>query len=174
MYCPSCGADNAYGLRYCKRCGENLSQASAHGHDPANAKQGEYGLEVEQMEAPVISVRKLSGMFWAIAVFGIVSLIALFGSAIPLMIVSGDRKALMMMFLFGSMGILGIAGMLIRQLSRLIDLVEESSYPRRRTSLPAEQNYPQVAAPPRSVSSVTEHTTRTFGLSAYDEAVGHE
>jgi hypothetical protein len=168
MHCTSCGADNAYGLRYCKRCGENLSQATAPAANPANVRQGEYGWGGEQVEMSGLSIRKLSGMFWAIAAFGTFSLIALFSGAIRLMSVSGDRKAFALMFIFGTVGILGIAGMLIRQLSRLIDLAEESSRARRHTRVTTEQDYPQVAAPPRSVSSVTEHTTRNFDHSAYN------
>ncbi|HEX8184998.1 MAG TPA: hypothetical protein VF747_09615, partial [Blastocatellia bacterium] len=71
--------------------------------------------------------------------------------------------------LFGSLSIVGIARLLIGQLSRLITMAEDSARAPRRVNRPTEQSYPQVAAPPRSVSSVTEHTTRSFDHSVYNE-----
>jgi hypothetical protein len=163
MFCPSCGAENAYGLRYCKRCGENLTPP-------------------QQASAPLqgSSLRKLAGMFWAVAVFGLVSLMALFGSAIPLTIFGADRRTLMPLFLFGTMSIVMIAGMLIRQLSRLITIIEsgdrppQSERPPQQVRPPVDQNYPQLASPPKSVSSVTENTTRNFDHSVYNEPRARE
>jgi hypothetical protein len=170
MYCPSCGVENAYGLRYCKRCGENLNnQSNAVGGSFKKVKRGEYGWEIEEVETPGINMKKLTGMFWAVAVFGIVSLLSLFGSMIPLTVLGAGRHVTVPLLIFGASAIVVISGMLIRQLSRLISMAEYSQPAPRRVTMPTEQNYPQVAAPPRSVSSVTEHTTRNFDHSAYNE-----
>jgi hypothetical protein len=157
MFCQSCGMENAYGLRYCKRCGESLTQA-------------------QQSSGPLreAGFKKLSGMFWAVSVFGIVSLAALFGSAIPLTIFGADRHTLIPMFLFGAMSIVMIAGMLTWQLSRLITMVKGGERPPRQTRPPAEQVYPQIASPPRSMPDVTEHTTRNFDHSVYKEPRARE
>ena len=170
MYCPSCGVENAYGLRYCKRCGESLNnQTNATGGSFKKMKQGEFGWEIEEVETPGISMKKLTGIFWAVAVFGFISLGTLLGIMIPLTIFGADRKLLVLLLIFGSATISGIAAMLIRQLARLIDLIEAKERAPRRVKMPTEQSYPQVAAPPSSVSSVTEHTTRNFDHSAYNE-----
>jgi hypothetical protein len=87
---------------------------------------------------------------------------------IPLKVFGADRKLVVLILIFGSATISGIAAMLSRQLARLIDLIEAKERAPRQVRMPAEQNYPQVAAPPRSVSSVTEHTTRNFDHSAYN------
>jgi hypothetical protein len=144
-------------LRYCKRCGENLTQA-------------------QQSSAPLAEAgfKKLSGMFWAVSVFGIVSLAALFGSAIPLTIFGADRHTLMPMFLFGAMSIVMIAGMLTWQLSRLITMVKGGDRPPRQAKPTEEQGYPQIAPPPKAVPGVTEHTTRNFDHSVYKEPRARE
>jgi len=145
------------------------NQSNAPGGSFKKVKQGEFGWEIEEVEAPGINMKKLSGMFWAVAVFGFISIITLFGSMIPLTIFGADRKAIVLILIFGSATISGIAAMLIRELSRLIDLIEAKERAPRRVSRPAEEEHTQIAAPPRSVSSVTEHTTRNFDHSAYNE-----
>ena len=170
MYCSSCGAENAYGLRYCKRCGENLGNpATAPDMNVKKMKQGQYGWEIEEIESPGINIKKLSGLFWAVSVFGFVSLMALFGSLIPLTFFHADRKTIVLVLIFGSSAIGSIAAMLIQQLSRLIAIVENNERPRQRVVPPAEQNYPQIDAPPRTVPGVTEHTTRNFEQPVYDK-----
>jgi hypothetical protein len=152
MYCPSCGIENSHGLRYCKRCGENLTQARQPGGPASGA-----------------GFRKLTGMFWAISVFGVVSLMALFGVLVPLMHFGADRRAITFILLLGLSAIVGIASLLIRQLSRLITMAQYSERQSQQVMPPVAQNYPQIAAPPRSVPDVTEHTTRSFDHSVYNE-----
>jgi hypothetical protein len=152
MYCPSCGIENAYGLRYCKRCGESLTQAQQPGGTLFGA-----------------GFRKLSAMFWAISVFGIVSLTGLFGLLVPLVRFGADRRTLTLVLLLGLSAIVGIASLLIHQLSRLITMAEYGERQSRPFMPPLDTNYTQIASPPRSVSGVTEHTTRSFDHSAYGE-----
>jgi hypothetical protein len=175
MFCSSCGAENAYGLRYCKRCGENLNNpATAPEINVKKVKQGEYGWEIEEIETPGISIKKLSGLFWAVAVFGFISLLGLFGTLIPLMLLHADKKTIVLVLIFGSGAIGGIAAMLIQQLARLIAIVENNERARHRVRSPVEQNRPQMDAPPKSVSSVTEHTTRNFEQPVYDNRSARE
>ncbi|HKP85272.1 MAG TPA: zinc ribbon domain-containing protein [Blastocatellia bacterium] len=175
MHCPNCGAEHSPGLRYCKRCGESLSvptndldrQANQSGSTIKRVKQTEHGWDIEEIEPPGINVKKLVGMFWAIAVFGFLSFGVLFGCAIPLMIFGADRKILIPMFMFGSGAIVLIAWLLIQQMSRLVGMVENSNKAARRAVKSPEQDRPQqdrpqIAQPPRSFGSVTEHTTRNF------------
>jgi hypothetical protein len=143
MNCPACGADNTYGLKYCKRCGESLNVPTT------TAPSG-------------FPLKKLTGMFWAIAVFGIAALGIMFGCAIPLMYLGGDRRTLIPLFGLGAGMTLMIVLMLIKQLARLVRLVEDEYRAARQIGKPIEQTRPQIAAPPHAVSSVTEHTTRNF------------
>ena len=169
-YCPSCGSENSHGLRYCKRCGESLGQPTndleqeknMHGATIKRVKQGQYGWDIEEIEPPGINVKKLASMFWAVAVFGFISFGILFGCAIPLKIFGADRSILIPMFMFGSGAIVMIAWLLIQQLSRLIGMVERENKSPRPISRQPEPERPQIVAPPRAVSSVTEHTTRNF------------
>src|ERR1051325_1469474 len=157
MYCSSCGAENARGLRYCKRCGESMGNAAEPGANVKKVKQGEYGWEIEEIETPGISIKKLSGFFWAVAVFGLVSLMSLFGSVIPLTYLQAGTKVIALVVIFGAAAICIIAASLIEQLSRLIGVVENNERARHTTRPILEQNRPQIDAPPRSVSGVTEH-----------------
>ncbi len=169
-YCPSCGSENSQGLRYCKRCGESLGQPTndleqqknMQGATIKRVKQGQYGWDIEEIEPPGISVKKLASLFWAVAVFGFISFGTLIGCAIPLTIFGAGRSILIPMFMFGSGAIVMIAWLLIQQLSRLIGLVERENKPPRQTSRPSASERPQIVAQPRAVSSVTEHTTRNF------------
>ena len=177
-YCPSCGSENSYGLRYCKRCGESLGQATndleqqknMQGATIKRVKRNEYGWDIEEIEPPGINIKKMAGMFWAVALFGFLSFGILFGCAIPMLIFGADKRVLIPMFMFGSAAIVLIAWMLIQQLSRLIGLAEkENKTPSRtRTGPRLEPERPQIVAPPRAVGSVTEHTTRNFDQ-AYKE-----
>lgn len=170
MHCPNCGAEHSQGLRYCKRCGESLSvptndldrQAGSSGASIKRAKQTEHGWDIEEIEPSGITVKKLASLFWAVAVFGFISFGALFGCAIPIALMSPEKKVLIPMFMFGSAGIVLIAWLLIQQLSRLIGLIERPNKTPRRPVRSEETERPQIAAPPRSFSSVTENTTRNF------------
>jgi hypothetical protein len=151
MSCPNCGAASTFGLNYCKQCGSNLLQPPVSSDQRAN-------------------LPKLTGMFWAIAVFGLVSLAILFGTAIPIVIVSSDHKLVMGIISLGSIVILGIAALLIKQLSRLITMVQNSQETSHRS--PVRMGVPEaplLAPPPTAISSVTEHTTRNFEPVNYKE-----
>ena len=143
MNCPACGADNTYGLKYCKRCGEGLNVP------PASPPTG-------------FPLKKLTGMFWAIAVFGIAALGTMFGCAIPMLIFGADRRMLVPLFGMGMGVTVMIALLLGKQLARLVQLVEDEYRAARQIGKPGEQTRPQIAAPPRAMPSVTEHTTRNF------------
>lgn len=165
MTCPLCGAGNTTGLRYCTRCGGTLH---APGSDVERVRQTEHGWDIEKIEAPGISVKKLTGLFWAVAVFSLVSLVTLFGVSVPLTIFAAPRQLVVPLYMFGSAAIVLIAGMLIKQVARLISLMEHES--RTARSLPrAAVERPQVAAPLPPFRSVTEHTTRNFDA-AYRDA----
>jgi hypothetical protein len=149
MYCPSCGAESSFGLNYCKQCGANL--ASQPGVP-------EPGINYTNF------TRRLSGMFWAIAVFAMASFTVLFGVTIPLTIFGAGKQVIIPMFVFGSAGIGAIAAMLIKQLSRLITMAQEAERSPKAGQLKANSSAAraQLHPQPPLMSSVTEHTTRNF------------
>jgi len=172
MTCPLCGAGNTTGLRYCTRCGGNLLQ-SAPVADVERMRQTEHGWDIEKIEAPGISIKRLSGLFWAVAVFSMISLIVLFGLSVPLTVFNASRQVMIPLYMFGTAAVVVIAGMLIKQIARLITMMENdrrASRPMPRTAAP---NPPQIAAPPPTFRSVTEHTTRNFEA-AYRDAGEHQ
>jgi len=154
MYCPNCGAESTFGLNYCKRCGGNLS-------------------DIPQAAAPQTK-NVLAALILAAATVGIVlgGLGIVFSEALSLIgpqppgfappvhdavVVAG------MMVIFGSAAVGLISLMLIKLFSRMMGFGSTPDKPSRpaRTFVP-EQRVPQIQAPPISVQSVTEHTTRNF------------
>lgn len=149
MYCPSCGLQMTQELRYCPRCGANLSAP-----------------------APTDAPKNIVGPIWAVSLA--VTLITLAGLgllfAFSIVVVTrgaplwGSVLGLLMFFL---LGVLGIDVLLIRQLSRLLDIYNRTdTQPHRdaqgnRNEL-NERGMPQLEAIREPPSSVTEHTTRTF------------
>ena len=73
------------------------------------------------------------------------------------------------LYMFGTAAVVVIAGMLIKQIARLITMMENDSRASRSLPRTAAANPPQIAAPPPSFRSVTEHTTRNIEA-AYREA----
>lgn len=147
MYCPSCGTEITQELSYCNRCGANLKSA---------------------LTQSGVAPKKLVGAAWAISIaitlvtlggFGMVFAIvmALIGGGINL------SEGGMVLILVSLLIILAIVALLVRQLSRVI------SMPQLPADAPAapkpglgEKPVPQISAAREPVSSVTEHTTRTF------------
>ncbi|HEY9232740.1 MAG TPA: hypothetical protein VIS78_11360 [Blastocatellia bacterium] len=168
MNCPLCGAANTTGLRYCTRCGGSLVQA-APGADFERVRQTEHGWDVEKSESPGMSGKRMVGAFWAVAIFCLASLAILFGIAVPLTALGADKHVTVPLYIFGPAAVVLIAGMLIRQVSRLISMMENDSRAQRQAPRMAAPNPPQVAAPPPAFRSVTEHTTRNFEA-AYRDA----
>jgi hypothetical protein len=146
MYCQVCGLENTEGLNYCKRCGSGLTQ---------------------QLREPetVVDWGKLTGMFWAVAVFGFLSIGMLISAMIVFGVVGAREEVTMPTMIFGSAAIITIAVMLIKQLAKLVDLARgETRRPTIKEKMADRYSQPpaQLPAKPRSFSSVTENTTRNF------------
>ena len=168
MNCPLCGAMNTAGLRYCTRCGGSLMQGAA-GADFERVRQTEHGWDIQKIESPGMTGKRLAGIFWAVAVFGLVSLAVLFGIAVPLTIFHAPKEVTVPLYMFGPAAVVLIAWMMIQQVSRLVTLVENESRASRQPPRAATTDPPQIAAPPPAFRSVTEHTTRNFEA-AYRDA----
>ena len=152
MYCPSCGNEIAVELKYCNRCGANLSLPST---------PQVVSLAPVKLAIPTI-------VLGLTIVFGLGIIIA---GAGKMAIVGVPPVALVWMVLFAVATLLGCTGLLIRFLTKMITLQRETIKTQPPTPPPGLSRPQLQQLPPRyePVPSVTENTTRTFSP-AYTEA----
>lgn len=148
MYCPSCGLQQTQELRYCPRCGANLAPAS-------------------QEKPP-----SLVGPIWAVSLaLTLVTLVG-FGFIFTFIMVLVTRDihlggSPLLIISFFLLVVLAIAGLLVRQLSRLLALHHKTGGQSARKSQPnknelAEREAARLEAMSEPSLSITESTTRTF------------
>jgi hypothetical protein len=150
MYCPSCGLEQTQELRYCPRCGANLAPASQESRPP-NLIGPIWAVSL------AITLITLAGLGFVFA-FAMV----LITRGIPL---NGSMFLLISFFMFI---VFAIAGLLVRQLSRLLGLYHKPAAQADKNYRPQTNELAGSAAPPRLEAmpepplSVTENTTRAF------------
>ncbi|HEV2762211.1 MAG TPA: zinc ribbon domain-containing protein, partial [Pyrinomonadaceae bacterium] len=103
MYCPTCGAPTAPGLKYCNRCGANLARSDGP-------------------QSP-----RLGGLAWALPLaVGVVTLAGLGALFVVAMEFAGRSSGLSTeaaaVMLAGFLAVFAVDWLLIRQLSRVIDI----------------------------------------------------
>lgn len=160
MYCPNCGAESTFGLNYCKHCGGNLAEGTAQ--PPATPARNIF--------AALILAAATTGI-----VLGGLAIVFSFardligpqppGYSAPV----HDAIAVAgMMVVFGSAAIILATFLLVKLFVRVMGFtsVPERSGGRAK-ALPVGQRVAQISAPPASMHSVTEHTTRNFEPRAY-------
>ncbi len=145
MYCSSCGIDSVEGLKYCKRCGINLTA-------PLNASQPK-DLPFALIIAILIFI---GGVFMA-------------GLTMPFLITKelsnrGFSQSDMMTLFIIEFGVtLTVVAMLVRLLFRLIGAKQQTDTRTGTAELRRnELTPPQIAASQEPMVSVTENTTRSF------------
>ena len=155
MYCPNCGAESTFGLNYCKRCGGNLSE-TAPPASPTSAKN--------VLAALILAAATTGMVLGGIAIIYSMTL-GLIGPQPPGFspAVHDSIAVAMMMVGFGTATIALVAMMLIKLFARMMGLSNAAEKPAKtaRAFVPA-QRISQIPAPPISMDSVTEHTTRNF------------
>lgn len=145
MYCPTCGNEISVELKYCNRCGANLTLP---------AMTSPVAMAPVKLTVPsiVLGITILGGL-------GVI-----FGSATEFARQQIHPAAIVWMVLFSSATLFGCTGLLIRFLTKMMTLHRELSP--AQTSRPAISDRQTVhhLPPPRMepVPSVTENTTRTF------------
>ncbi len=146
MYCSSCGTECALELNYCSRCGANIASVNA---PPTQ-------LVPINLTKPALVI----GATTAILTLGGFALVV--AGAINLALVFKNPDPVMMITLFGMATIMISDIMLIRLLSRIVRAsLEAKAKPELPRQMPRE--LPRQLSPRlEAVSSVTEHTTRTF------------
>jgi hypothetical protein len=144
MYCPSCGNEIAVELKYCNRCGANLS------------------LPTSPQVVTVAPVR-LAIPSIVVGLTIIIGLGIIIGGGSQMAIVGVPPVALVWMILFAVATLFGCTGLLIRFLTKLVTLQREViTTQQQQPPLNSRPQFQQL--PPRyePVPSVTENTTRTF------------
>lgn len=146
MYCPSCGSEITVELKYCNRCGANLSLTTS-----GNA-------------APMTTPIKLTipSVVLGLTITG--GLAIIFGGASELAQIQVHPAAITWIVIFSLATLFGCTALLLRFWSKVISLNRETQ-PRPHYERPAVQRtVPYQQLPPRlePSASVTEHTTRTF------------
>jgi hypothetical protein len=150
MFCPSCGFEYTQKTNYCKRCGEELGVAPQSGE-----------VKSQRFQATGMS-------FVVVAFLGIVGLFLNLLSYHVLLsnnhVSPGDA---FFTFALGLLFVGGIAGFLIRQLSRLITAHQKPNQaPAQERIIIREAQAPQIGLPTDPIRgaaephSVVEHTTR--------------
>lgn len=150
MYCSSCGVDSVEGLKYCKRCGVNLTSA----------------LEASPPRKMPVAMT----IAFLVIIAGVFSV----GLGLP-MVVAHDRVAagfspshLMDLYLADLALTLVVVGMLVWLFLRLIKLHQQTADPAHSAKAqPSDFAPPQIVEPPQSIGSVTENTTRNFDRQSY-------
>jgi hypothetical protein len=156
MYCQTCAAEIQPGLNYCNRCGAVVNASLTNRAETPTA--------LVDLKSPVRTIGTA------------VTLTTLIGITIIFIALDGMSSRALPPELLGMMGaagfflILVIDVMLIRILSRLVQLPVatpvlqvQSKRTETRELHPAQaQAYMPAATDPLPMSSVTDHTTRTF------------
>lgn len=152
MFCPSCGAEYTIELKYCNRCGANLTSQMA----PASAPV------VVNVTKPTLII---SMVVLVITLGGFAGLLTAVGEMAPLMRGSDPLIAIIFM---GMLTIMVVDIFLVRLLSKLINAsLSSPSQPQQiKSSAPGGvsghlQNSTTTARL-QSLPSVTENTTRFF------------
>jgi hypothetical protein len=153
MYCPSCGTEYTIELKYCNRCGANLSAV----------------LEEQPQTAPVNVTKP------ALIIGAIMTILTIMGFG---MVLTGaielgrnarvDPDSVAVVVVVGMMTILTMDIFLVRLLSKIISasLSSNAQVRRKRTNVIANPSMIPLPQPSTSrrqgVPSVTEGTTRFF------------
>jgi hypothetical protein len=151
MFCPSCGTEYTIELKYCNRCGANLTTS----------------LAPQSLPPVIVNVTK------PILIIGVLLLVvtlggfgALVGGAISLAQILHGNDSFMAIIIFGMLTILIVDIFLVRLLSKLINsALSSGAQPQvgtTPTGMPAQFPNPTTTARLQGMPSVTENTTRFF------------
>ncbi len=151
MYCASCGNEISVELKYCNRCGANLTQ----------------GMQNVPVMVPVPIKLTAPTLIVGLTILG--GLGVIISGARELAGMHVHPAALTWMVLFGMATLFGCTALLLRFCLKLVSLQREARQVETKNPQPAlSPPQPSFIPPPQltprldHVPSVTEHTTRTF------------
>ena len=148
MYCPTCGNETTVELKYCNRCGANLTL-------PTMAPPVAMAPVKITLPSIVLGITILGGL-------GVI-----FGSATEFARLHVHPFAILWMVLFSSAALFGCTALMIRFFTKMLSMhqgVSAGQSSRHATITINDRQAMHNLPPPRMepVPSVTEHTTRTF------------
>jgi hypothetical protein len=150
MYCPSCGNEISVELKYCNRCGANLSAIPVTHSLPAG-KPVRLGL-------PAI----------VLGLMVTIGLSIIFNGAREMAEIHVHPAAITWMVIFSLATLFGCSALILRFLLKVFSWNREIYQPQNQfrppVQMPEQMPGTRQEFPPRlePVPSVTEHTTRTF------------
>ena len=146
MFCPSCGNEITVELKYCNRCGANLT------------------LTYDNFPAPVVAPVKLLAPTLVLGLTVLIGMGIIIGGATSLAEKNVHPAFITWMVLFGVAMLFGSTALLLRFWSKMLSLNREVYQQPQNVRPPVQIPGPQPQLPPRfeQMPSVTEHTTRTF------------
>ena len=146
MYCPSCGNEITVELKYCNRCGANLT------------------LTHNNLPAPVVAPVKLLAPTLVLGLTVVIGLGVIIEGATSLAERNVHHAFITWMVLFSMLTLFGSTAMLLRFWSKVLNLQRQYPAPPANVTSAARPAFVPPQLPPRydPASSVTEHTTRTF------------
>lgn len=150
MYCPSCGNEIAVELKYCNRCGANLTMVA------------------ESYPATVVKPVRLGLPAIVLGMTVTLGLGLIINGATELAGMQVHPAAIVWMVIFSMATLFGCTALMLRFLLKVVSMNREAYQPRNQIR-PQVQTPMQVSGArqqfqPRlePVPSVTEHTTRAF------------
>ena len=146
MYCPSCGNEITVELKYCNRCGANLT------------------LTHDNFPATVVAPVKLLAPTLVLGLTVLIGLGIIIGGASSLAEKNVHHAFITWMVLFSMLTLFGSTAMLLRFWSKILNLQRQIPSPPQQNRNAIPPTFAQQQLPPRydPASSVTDHTTRTF------------
>ena len=144
MYCPSCGSEITVELKYCNRCGANLT----------------WPVQTQMPSAPI----SLTFPSIVLGLTVIIGLGIIFGGATGFADRGLHPAAIVWIVLFSVATLFGCVGLMIRFWTKLLSMQRQIEPSQQVRSTFAQRTAPPPLPPPRMepVGSVTENTTRTF------------
>lgn len=147
MYCSSCGAALAQGLRYCNRCGAKLMLSA----------------DTTEKESPHIKLAEVA-QYVSVAT-GFIGLGGLFLIVIlvrELLKRGVETSAIVLLTVLSLLIVFGISALLIRQLSSVLGIYLQSGSVGESEKLALSGQTAALEESSEPVPSVIEHTTRTL------------
>lgn len=150
MYCPSCGSEISVELKYCNRCGANLSSSSL------------------SHPAPIGKPMKLSFPAIVLGLTVVGGLGIIFDGAKELAQMHLHPAAITWIVIFSLATLFGCTSLILRFWLKVFSMSREYFQPSNQlrppvqTSTPVPSFRPQLPSRLEPMPSVTEHTTRTF------------
>jgi hypothetical protein len=151
MYCPSCGNEIYSELKYCNRCGANLTMVA------------------EIQPAPVVKPVRLGLPAIVLGLTITIGIGVIISGATDLARMQVHPAFITWMVIFALLTLFGCTALMLRFLMKVLTLnreVQPQNQVRPRVQMPAQTQMdgPRQQFQPRlePVPSVTEHTTRTF------------